>query len=253
MGHPDEGVIRALLDHEQQDDQAELRTHLEGCPECRAVAEAQELDFQLLADALPIMDVDPPEEMARARVMAAATQTAKASRRLGISLPWAASIALLLSAGTLSALPGSPIRHWIAQTLNSPPAMDGSDLEATSLSDTQADPSNLVGATLVNSAEGVTLLIRGLVEGAEVTVHFVDGDQAGIFAGQGTRFRTEDGTLEALDPPGAVRVEIPRGTQAATLYVDSQLFLRRTNLGLEVSGPVQSRTGDEIRFTPSGG
>lgn len=248
MEHPDEGVIRALLDHEPPEAGEELRAHVDSCPRCQAVAEIQEEQLRILASALPVLDREPPAALARARVLKAAREQRASRRGSRVPLTWAASIALFLTAGALTALPSSPLRHWWSG--RGGPSPDLEEIPAPAAIQLTESPreDELVGATLLSAGEGVNLALSGVIEGAEVRVVFVEGEAAGVFAGEGTRFRTEDGTLEAANPPGAIRVELPRGSIPFTLSVNGRVFLMRTPAGLEIMGPVQSRRSDEILF-----
>lgn len=253
MGHPDEGVILALLDGEPVEKREDLQAHLESCPQCRALAEAQGLQMRTLSGALSLLDCDPPMADARSRVLAAGRSMAEPRRKYRVPLPLAASRAVLITGGALSALPGSPVRSWVADQWGSSQAASPSETLALTGPGNQAAEADLAGATILPTADGMNLYIRGGSDGAEVIVRLVDGDQAGIFAGEGTRFRTEEGILEAVDPPGEVRVEIPRGITSVTLFVNGRVFLRQTSDGLEIQGPYETRTEDEIRFILPGG
>jgi hypothetical protein len=175
-------------------------------------------------------------------------------------LPWAASVALLLTAGAASALPGSPVRDWLAQGWSAvtgtgsratePPRVAPAVEEATAA----PEPAVLeeIGASILAGEEGVELWIRGLPAGADLRVVWVEGDMAGIFAGEGTRFRTEAGRVEAQAPPGAVRVEIPRSLGSVVLGVDGIVVLRVSGGEVDTFAPVQRRTPMEILFRPGG-
>jgi hypothetical protein len=252
MEHPDEGVIRALLDHEPLEEGEELRTHLDSCPHCQAVAERQEEQLRILDSALPALDREPPTALARARVLRAVREKRTSRRGSRVPLSWAASFALLLTAGALTALPSSPVRLWwsgrggASLDVEEEPAS-----EAIRLSEPLSE-GELVGATLLGTGQEVNLVLVGVAEGAEIRVLFVEGEAAGVFAEEGTHFRTEDGTLEAANPPGAVRVELPRDPIPLTLRVNGRILLRRTPEGLEIMGPVRSRSSDEILFIQGG-
>ena len=52
MGHPDDGMIRALLDEEATGEKDAARAHLATCPQCAETAAEQTADLQVLAEAL---------------------------------------------------------------------------------------------------------------------------------------------------------------------------------------------------------
>lgn len=253
MGHPDEGMIRALLDGEAAGQWKELRAHLDGCPQCAAVARAQARAHGALVEALPFLDVEPPIERARARVLRREAERRRPLVVLRRNLPKAASFVVLLTAGTAFALPGSPLREWLATTWKT---MSGPGEGATGASPAVegAPPTpGTVGATIPATSDGLELSILGLREGASVRVLLVEGNRAGIFAGEGTRFRSEARGLEAAQPPGDVTMEVPTDAPLVTIVVNGEIFLRKTSQGLELPGPVRDRTSTEIRFGPSGG
>ncbi len=292
MGHPSEGELRAFLDGEMAgEERSFLRAHLQSCGPCRSMAEAQEKTSRQVARALSLLDQEPALDVGEARLRVHARTTGGAGSRVyegggsstdsvgpgrarsnrrarirlpflrsehGVPLPWAASIALLVTAGAASALPGSPVREWVAQGWG---ALTGSGDAAVGLESVEpaaeeaptapatADPAE-TGASILAGEEGVELWILGLPAGADLRVVRVDGNMAGIFAGEGTRFRTEEGRLEAEAPPGAVRVEIPRSLENAVVGVNGTVLLRLAGGKMEIFGPVQRRTPMEILFRP---
>ena len=283
MEHPSEGALQAYLDGEMAGVQrASLEAHLRTCPACRSTAEAQERASTQVARALSLLDREPSlgPEGVRSRVHARLKEGTRsgtgaagggpggskgardplpflASSR-SIPLPWAASIALLLTAGAASALPGSPVREWLARGWEGL-AGGGSPVMETEImtpppeeAPTPPPPEDAAetGASILAGAEGVELWIRGLPAGAELRVVWVDGNMAGIFAGEGTRFRTETGRVEAEAPPGHVRVEIPRSLGSVVVGVNGTMLLRVSGGEMDIFAPVQRRTPMELLFRP---
>jgi len=253
-------MIRAFLDEEAPGKRESIRTHLATCTDCRELAEGQARAVERVSDALSLLDVEPPLERARLRVVKRGPARSRPFPTLRRYLPRAASFLVLLTAGTAAALPGSPVREWIARGWDAVTGSGGAEsTSTTSLEEapvpepaTSGAPPN-VGATLAATTEGVELRVSGLSETASLRVVLVEGDRAGIFAGEGTRFRSETRRLEAFDPPGDVRVEIPRDATTVTVTVNGEVYLEKTKEGLELLGPVRTRTPTEVRFGPSGG
>jgi hypothetical protein len=54
--------------------------------------------------------------------------------------------------------------------------------------------------------------------------------------------------LEARVTSGIVRVELPRGIVPVSLEVGGRIYLRSTDAGLDVPGPVAERSASEIIF-----
>ena len=89
--------------------------------------------------------------------------------------------------------------------------------------------------------------MRGGLERSRVARE--DG-QPGIYAGEGTRYRRQDNRLDAQNPPGSVRVEIPRSLTRAVVGVNGVVVLRMTPEGVELARPVESSSDTEILFSP---
>lgn len=256
MGHPDEGLIRAFLDGEAGREEEGLRSHMDECAACSVVAQEQRRAMDTLRDALALLDVEPSGGRARERVLRTASERRRLAGRLRRSLPRAAAVIVFLAAGAAAAMPGSPVRQWALAGFR---AAFGSQERSPSAPVASPDVApeappagpETVGATLRATSEGLELRVVGLRPGALLRVVLVEGDQAGIFAGEGTRFRTESRRMEAAGPPGDVKVEIPGGAADVILYVNDRVYLRKTEEVLEVPGPVLSRTTDEIIFAPS--
>jgi len=107
--HLDEGALQALLDGELDAAAvAAVRQHLDACGDCRVRFEELRQDEELLRRVLPTLD-QPHNPISATQVVA----RARAERRLH-RLRWAAVIAfLIIGAGALYAVPGSPLRRWI--------------------------------------------------------------------------------------------------------------------------------------------
>jgi len=258
MEHPDEGMIRAFLDGEVSGGGEDLRAHLAGCTPCAEAGEAQRASWKNLSDAFSLLDVEAPEESARGRILEEARKRKLFGRWVRRNLAKAASITVLLTAGAAAALPGSPVRRLVGNSLEAvfqgdqavSPASAEDPGEGVGTGDPR-DPS-LVGATISALSGPLALKVEGLEGTATLRVLLVEGDQAGIFAGEGTRFRTVSGELLASGPPGEVFVEIPLSATGVTVSVNGELYLAKTEGGLEILGPVRTRTPTEIRFGPSG-
>lgn len=251
MEHPDEGQIRAFLDGEAGDAHPGLETHIRQCSQCSAIVQSQEEALMRLSEALAASDVAPPLVRSRQALLRARRKKAPwtMTRR---NLPKAASIAILITAGAAAALPGSPLRDWIR---GSPAGVQ----ESGAPSPPSAEPAaalasgedlGMVGASLPLKEGGMTIRILELAPGAEIRVQMVEGDQVGIYAGQGTRFRTEEHVMEATGAPGNLRVEVPRGMDGYEVVVEGQVYLRRMEGEVEILGPVGTRTREEVRFLP---
>lgn len=262
MGHPDSGRIQAFIDAEaDQNEVAGIQVHLEGCEQCQTEEELLRASSRTLAGALELLDTQPPIQEAKDRFLDK-QRSGQRSRersfwRFMSPLPRAASIALLLTAGAVSALPGSPVRRWVARgwDLVSParnPA-PSAVLDETEGQHTEALQGSIpeTGAGLPVLDREVEISLQGLPPGAELRVLWIDGSEAWVYAGEGTRFTLLEARLEVAGPPGAVRVELPRGPGRIILRLDGSVLLRTTGEDLEILGRIKERTPDQIVFDPS--
>jgi len=274
MAHPDDGLIRAFLDGELGEGEAEaFLIHSGSCPECQAEIRVQEKAMSQATRALLLMDTEPSviealgrfqarisaQDKTQARISALGDFESEKSSRRGApgSLLKAASIALiLLTAGAASALPGSPVRGWLAQgwnalTGNGAPegaAQDGiqpGEGDSAGLPDPSAQET---WARMVPGGDGVEIGLFDLHDNAEIRVVWVEGEEVSVFAEEGTRFRTEAGRLEAHSPPGGVRVEIPNALTRVLLTLDGRTLLRKTGPEVEILDTVQSQSPREVVF-----
>jgi hypothetical protein len=209
--------------------------------------------------ALRLLDVEPDVPAAKLKIRAGLearpTRTSFVERW---SLPKAASIALLLTGVAATALPGSPVRRWLAEgwralTQSTEIQVPERNPEARSEDPASPFPGQAAleaGAGIAASADGLEIWIHGLSADAELRVLWTNGDEAWIYAGEGTRFTSSSGHLEAFDPPGSIRVEIPRTVRSVVLGLDGNILLRKSGGELEILGPVQERSPSEIRFEP---
>jgi len=265
MGHPDSGTILALMDGELPDPEAaEVRAHVDRCPSCIDLAQELGQTSQSVQEALASLDVEPdldgPRQAIRAQSRgpgaARTRQETRSSAKAGggswirWSLPKAASIAVFLSAGVASALPGSPVRDWVSDWLTGPGSETGSSeagLDAPAVN-SQVQESLDLAAGVTAYQGSVEIWIHELPDPAELLVRWVDGDEAWIQAGEGTRFNTSEGRLEAFSPPGSIEVELPRGIERVELRLNGAVLLRKQGGELEILEPTQQRTPSEILF-----
>ena len=257
MTHIDEGLILALRDDAAADADAETLAHLEGCSECREALEASRTRQASVLDALgaldePAWDTAGAREQVRLRVAEAAARTAgtesltaRRARKASWSLSRAAGILLVTAAG-LSALPGSPVRNWIAGA--------GGDDEPTvaPLAETAptaaAEMAEEAGVRLPVTAGPLAVVLRDAAPGTEIQVRWVPGGEAAVFARAGSRFTSGQGRMEAQGLDGVVRVELPRSIVPVSLEVNGRILLRSTAEGVDVSGPVVERSSESVTF-----
>lgn len=166
-------------------------------------------------------------------------------------------MALLLTGAAVSALPGSPVRRWVVRgwELVTPAA---TTVPATAVDEVETQSSDPIQGTIPETGAGLPVLDQGveiwlqdLSAEAELRVVWIEGTEAWVYAGEGTRFTLLDARLEVTGPPGAVRVELPRGPGSVLLRLDGNVILRKTGEEVEIVGGVKERTPGEIVFDSS--
>lgn len=109
MTHLDEGTIQAFLDDELPSrERAAAAAHLVRCDACRRSHDELSRVAATFATGIAALDVAPP--VARTPGLAAPRRL----RLLTPSLARAAGLVLLLAAAASAAVPGSPVRQWLA-------------------------------------------------------------------------------------------------------------------------------------------
>ncbi|MBI4537937.1 MAG: hypothetical protein HY704_00335 [Gemmatimonadetes bacterium] len=269
--HLDEGALRALLDGELAGADRETAVeHVAACQACAGALEELRVLATTVSGALAVVDISPDLGRARATVRRRTAARSASPRtlavrggagRLSLRLPRptlarAAAVLIALGGVVAIAVPGSPLRAWIAVgwegvvralrpeagTLT-PPAPAAAERE-----------SGATGVRVGPAGGRVRISLTQVPPGAVIRVQLTDAGVAGVYAGVGTRFRTAPGLVEAAVAGTDVRVEIPRAAQQATVEVGGELFLRKVGDRLELLGPQRDSAGAEIRFRlPPGG
>lgn len=260
--HARRGTLLALLDGEVDEAAArDLRLHLDRCDVCRRRAARLHREREHVRQGLSFGEGEGMGEAARLPELGSRSGAGAGARRRPwtLSLPRAAVLVLFLGVTGAAAFPASPLHRWITRRWEAlrapsapPPATPtGPKEEALPGPDAPSPPPapSPAGATLpVPEGGSITLWIHGLRPGAEITVELVEGDRAGIFAGRGTRYRYGPDLLEVLDPPGDVRVELPRGSGEVWVGVESKVLLRQREGGPEVLMEGIRWEGDRLRY-----
>jgi hypothetical protein len=155
----------------------------------------------------------------------------------------------------VSAVPGSPFRQWISsgwdRVSGSGPLTVEEEAPGSAETGLRAEGGE-TGAGIEVAAGEVELRIHDCPEGAEVRVVLVEGDVAAIYGPEGTHFRTEAGRIEAIAPPGGVRVEVPRRAERVSVFVNGEAYFLKSGDRLEILGPVRDSAATEIRFLSGG-
>lgn len=263
--HPSEARLVAYLDGELgSDERAVLSRHLMECVGCaRALGELRRSSraFSEAVDGLR-----PPSTRLTADALRRRAEGGDAERsadeeqaRFGWSTATriAASVAVLL--GAAAALPGSPVREWLDQSVQQIQAVLGGGDEAPDPGEIVAPPApDRTGITdrsgVAVSASGGSILITlsEVPADTEIRVRLVGGPRAGVW-NAGGQYNTAPGRIEVTAPASdALLVELPDLVQRVRLMVNGTLAAVARDGELEVTAPgAESRDG-EFTFTPRG-
>lgn len=251
MTHLDEGQLLAVRDGESQHE------HLAECADCRESLGELRGRRDVVSGALASLDAPTDMEAARAhlrkRLTARAAETADAvpltprPGRAFWSLSRAAGLLLVTAAG-LSALPGSPVRNWASRALAPEVPEVGTEAAPAPTPAPSSTEAEATGIRLAVPRGPLRVIVDGAEAGTVIRVQFVPGADAAVFAPAGSRFTSGEGRLEARVTTGTVRIEIPRGVVPVSLEVGGRIYLRSTDAGLDVPGPVTQQNASEIVF-----
>lgn len=244
MTHLEEATVVALRDREEASE-AERR-HLETCAPCSDAVSEAERRALLITEALaslddPVVDLEDARASIRARLDRASERTLRAGGWWMPAHLGRAAAVLLVAAGAVSALPGSPVRQWITGDDTSPAA----DPAIRVAPEQEAQSA---GVTVPVANAGIRVLVSSLGPLDRLEVVWVEGGSARVDAPPGSRFSYAEGRVEALVAGGPVRIELPRSGASVSLEVDGVPYLTRTGDAVEVTGPVGERTDARILF-----
>lgn len=250
MMHPDEGTVQALLDGELDPAaRAAAERHLASCAACASAAAELRAARDRLRFALRAADVVAPVEPARAAVRRRAA-AAGAGRELRRGLARAALLVLGVAGIAYAAVPGSPVRAWLAADAPAvhepvaplavePPAERPVEPAVSGISIRPEDGR----VRVVLSASDPALRVHARVGDGEL----VEVEATGAAAG--ARFRTGPGRIEVVGAgPGEVHVVLPRAARTAVVEVNGRVRLLRQDGRMQLLGPVEQDDASGVVF-----
>ncbi len=220
MTHPDEGTLQAFLDDELSTaERGELAEHLLVCDACRATHQELLHAHALFSRAISLIDVESgPTE---GRIAAHATTGASAFVR-------AAMLVLALAATAAAAVPGSPVREWIVETVGGGAETEESAAEPTpALAMPVAEaPAPSPAGVRIPVTESVTVSLSEL-NGTVIRLVSPTGDRVDVSMAGPERdpiFRTGPGRITVSDGVGGELLVIFPVEGVARLEVDGRLY-----------------------------
>jgi hypothetical protein len=247
MMHPHDGTLQALLDEAvAPGEQEALSRHLRGCAACSRRLEELRWSLARALDLLPVLDRPAP----------AGAHRAFARRRTRAS--WGPALGraavLLLFAGTAAAaVPGSPVRDWLADRWRDAdadvPAEPGVEAPVRA---PRAEPRPFPSVSLLPAEGRMRVVLVRSAPGLRLRVVLTPDERVRVVAldgATGVRFRTRPDRIEVVDGgPGEVRVEVPRDVRHFTLEVNGSIFLQKEGEQLRFPETPGDRAGSEIVF-----
>lgn len=264
MTHAPEGTLVAYLDDEvTAAERAEIEGHLAACDACAAELRVLAGFSDTFGSAVATLDVPAPvahahREFVANREAAPGRTRVLQLRRMGVrSLAKAASLALVLAGAASAAIPGSPVRRWVAGAWDRVTALFDGGQEVAEVPVTPPAPPVVgpeevpaFGAAIPPSNGSVRIVLSDLEPGARVRVRVVDEDVAWLrSAGTEGRLSRNPGRLEAAGF-GDVTIDIPRSVVSARVELDGRVLFLKSGDSVQAVAPAETTGTDEFLFTP---
>jgi anti-sigma factor RsiW len=246
--HPDDGRLQSYLDRELTvDAHDQVERHLLRCDECsRRIDELEALGTEV-RETLGLLDPEAPTELDGALWEIRRRRAQRRSNRHRQRLVAAAVVLLFAGAGAAVALPGSPVRSWLAN--GGEPAVQPLQVET-------AQQGAVLRVALAQGAARVEM--TGVGPDGFVEVQLTSRADVEVEGPPEASFRTGAGWVEVSGADGPVRIRIPEGAREVEIQVEGRVAARylegRLLVGDEVVGPVPVEADDEwLRVHPAPG
>lgn len=254
--HVDEGELQAWLDDELRGEAADrVARHLERCVACRDQAQAlRTLEGQVRAALRPLDGpVDPETARWKVRHRRGARKEASAPgavrrRRWSRRRSVAAAAVLVLVASGAAALPGSPVRSWIAESMGEAPTPE--------IHTTTAEGEPVSGVAVGLRDGRVEVVLHEPRPAAEVEVRVGGVDRVEVQAPAGTRYSTAPGRVEAdlgEAAGGTLVILIPGSAREVSLAVGRRPIMTWSGgtFRLEEGVPAETRGEGLLIWLPA--
>lgn len=245
MTHVERDRLLARLDGELPDRTASrVDRHLDGCPRCRARLDRLRERSDRLSGALRTLDVPAPDRDPR-RIRQRAEEDREPAGSTSGALLKAAVLLLAVATAAGAAVPGSPVRDWIVDSVESLLGERAAAPAATQQEAATPEDSDRQAVSIPVSGRAVVTL-RGVAPGLRLRVRIVEDPVLSV-TGSVDRFETGDGSVEAVGAAGDdLLVEIPRGVTSGRISADGRLLLEIAEGRIRVHAPVADTTDDGL-------
>jgi anti-sigma factor RsiW len=267
MGHPAEQTLLAYLDRELPvDERSTVREHVQVCAACSGMLDELVAVTRSLADAISALDVPAPallaselegDLVARAlqeldATVPAATTITPLRRRATRRPLLAAALIIIFVAGAGAAIPGSPLREWLARSVElvtGGPSEEPTDTAAPFSGQGSGSPA----AVSVQPRDGlVRIIITQPAPETMIRVRLLDGGTASVWSVEG-RYRTAPGEIEVLEAgPAEVVVLLPRTVPSAEVELDGRLVATKEGSDFRLLIPAADSSDAEVSFQAGG-
>ncbi|MDH3270758.1 MAG: hypothetical protein OEN56_05465 [Gemmatimonadota bacterium] len=242
MNHLDSATIVTIRDGGLV--AGDARLHVDECPPCGAALAEAHGRAERIATALEVLAPERPVDLASAK---AAVRARLDRRRDGGRRAWRlppalgrAAALLVLLAGAVYALPGSPVRSWLRSDSLDPPTP------------VPAAPTLSEGIEVPVTPAGLTISLGSLGEGTRIEVRWTNAGSASIRAGTGTRYTVSTGRASVDVASDPVVIGIPRGDAPITIEANGRMMLRWADGTLDVSDEAVSQAAEAVVFLVGG-
>lgn len=161
----------------------------------------------------------------------------------------AAIVLLIAAAGAAAALPGSPLRTFVARTLD-PNGFESQAAAPTESVPEAASPAPALTFSVAQESGAIEVAIEQPGAGLVLRVRWADGERLQLRAADeaaGARFRSSAGRLVVVSPgAGELVLTVPRGAPRVTVSVDGRPHLVQLNGAVTVNSPVADTIDGEI-------
>jgi hypothetical protein len=213
------------------------RAHVDACPECARRTLELQREHREIADALALLD-EPMPPVDRAAVIRIATR--------GRSHRWrtvTVGAALIATAAVAAAMPGSPVRRWLAARANDNAAEPRS--RGGSASPVTAIVAEAPRTIAVPASESVEVVFATWQEGGALTIRPTTGTDARLETRDpAAEFAISRNTIRVSNSPRSADYEllVPAAVTRLRVTIDGEVVLERRS-GRHVAGPAADASG----------
>lgn len=241
---PEERLLAYLDDELDGSRRAAVAEHLLRCRRCAGRLDGLRSASDLLSQALEDLDVEPPARDADLRIRTDSRGSRGARRAVRVGWIRAAALVLVVGGASAAAIPGSPVRAWIEESVDR--FLAGSESTEEQAFPAARPDQGMSGVAARPLYGRIVVDVLGAAPGTTLRVRLVEGPEAMAWSAAG-RYRTGPGHIEILGGGREVRVDLPRDATFAEVRVEGEPVSRLTDSQLVPLAQVE-RSGSELLF-----